>query len=564
MRSSRHASREVRARDRAPAAPLGERDPEAPARDDGMGPDAAPRDAPSGAVGPDDGPLPPAGARSPAPAVGAGAPSALDHHLPPDAPSDTPTEGAGLPVARGGGPARAGAPGGTEAPDATPGATTGPRADTGSDTRPDAAPDAEPEVGHGAGDDPRPDAAPRTGRIGAAPDATPDRGRDAAPDDGPAASAELLAWYDRHARALPWRVGPGSAERPDPYRVWLSEVMLQQTTVAAVRPYFERFTARWPDVESLAAAEDGAVMAAWAGLGYYARARNLLACARAVAAMGGFPDTEGGLRALPGLGAYTAAAVAAIAFGRPAVVVDGNVERVMARLHAVEAPLPGTRRLLREHAAALTPARRPGDHAQAVMDLGATVCTPRRPACGVCPWVHRCAGRRAGIAETLPRRAPKAPRPERTGTLWVARRADGAWLLERRPARGMLGGTLGWPGTAWETGSAQPGGSDPSAGPDPSAGTDRSAGSGPPVAAEWSGPAGAVAHGFSHFTVTLEVLAAEVASDAVPERGAFVPADAFDPADLPTLMRRAHGAAAALLTPGPGRARPPAGPPSSS
>ncbi len=374
-------------------------------------------------------------------------------------------------------------------------------------------------------------------------------------------AAELLAWYDRHARALPWRVPPGSGGRADPYRVWLSEVMLQQTTVAAVRPYFERFTARWPGVRALAEAEDGEVMAAWAGLGYYARARNLLACARAVAALGAFPDSEAGLRALPGVGAYTAAAVAAIAFGRRAVVVDGNVERVMARLHAVEAPLPGARPALRAHAAALTPALRPGDHAQAVMDLGATVCTPRRPACGVCPWMARCAGRRLGLAETLPRKTPKAPRPERRGTLWIARRADGAWLMERRPARGMLGGTLGWPGTPWEVGGGRRGGG-PTADPDPPAGGELGVGSDPPVAADWRA-AGAIAHGFTHFTVTLDVLAAEVARDAVPERGAFVPPESFDPGALPTLMRRAHEAA--LLTPpGRDRARPPAAPPSSS
>ena len=331
------------------------------------------------------------------------------------------------------------------------------------------------------------------------------------------ASGELLAWYDRHARTLPWRVPPGSPARPDPYRIWLSEIMLQQTTVAAVKPYFARFTETWPTVDALAGAEDGAVMAAWAGLGYYARARNLLACARAVAERGGFPDTEADLRALPGIGAYTAAAVASIAFGRRAVVVDGNVERVMARLHAVEAPLPGARRLLTAHADALTPHERPGDHAQAVMDLGATICTPRRPACCICPWVLRCEGRRAGIAETLPRKAPRKPRPERRGTLWIARRSDGAWLMERRPPEGMLGGTLGWPGTAWEAGG----------------------GGEPPVEAAWR-PMGEVRHGFTHFTVALEVLAAEVPRRARPSRGRFLPAAAFDPADLPTLMRKAH------------------------
>lgn len=269
----------------------------------------------------------------------------------------------------------------------------------------------------------------------------------------PETAALLLGWYDRMARPLPWRVSPSaraSGVRPDPYRVWLSEVMLQQTTVAAVIPYFRTFTARWPDIESLASAPEAEVMAAWAGLGYYARARNLIACAREVAAGGGrFPDTEEGLRALPGIGAYTAAAVAAIAFDRPAVVVDGNVERVMARVFAVETPLPQAKPELKALAAQLTPAERPGDYAQGVMDLGATVCVPRRPACGICPWVDRCAGRAEGIAEDLPRRAEKRPKPLRHGVAFCAVRDDGAVLLERRPARGLLGGMLGLPGSDW-------------------------------------------------------------------------------------------------------------------
>ena len=229
--------------------------------------------------------------------------------------------------------------------------------------------------------------------------------------DFAATGRRLLAWYDRSARrAALARCPRARPARPDPYRVWLSEVMLQQTTVAAVQRYFAAFVGRWPTVAALAAAPDDEVMAAWAGLGYYARARNLLACARVVAGERGgrFPDTEDGLRALPGVGAYTAAAVAAIAFGRPAVVVDGNVERVMARLFAVETPLPAAKPRLRALAAALTPAERAGDHAQAMMDLGATVCTPTRPACGICPLVGDCAGRRAGIAGELPRRAEKA------------------------------------------------------------------------------------------------------------------------------------------------------------
>jgi A/G-specific adenine glycosylase len=351
--------------------------------------------------------------------------------------------------------------------------------------------------------------------------------------DAGAMAADLLAWYDRHARAMPWRVGPAeraAGVRPDPYRVWLSEVMLQQTTVAAVRGYFQRFTARWPDVQALAAAEDGAVMAEWAGLGYYARARNLLACARAVAAAGGrFPDTEDALRALPGVGRYTAAAVAAIAFDRPAVVVDGNVERVMARLHAVETPLPAAKPALTALAAALTPAKRPGDHAQAVMDLGATICTPRRPACGLCPWAGDCVGRAAGLAADLPRRAAKAPRPLRQGTVWAARREDGAWLMERRPARGLLGGMLGFPGTAWD-GAA--GGSDD-----------------PPLAADWRA-AGPVHHVFTHFGLALSVQAAAVGPAARPLRGAFVPPAEFSPGDLPSVMRKALDAASRALSSG--------------
>src|SRR6056297_1324727 len=214
----------------------------------------------------------------------------------------------------------------------------------------------------------------------------------------------LLAWYDSHARDLPWRAPPGSDARPDPYGIWLSEVMLQQTTVAAVKKYFDRFTSRWPNVADLAAAEDAQVMGEWAGLGYYARARNLLKCARAVVADHGgrFPDTREGLMALPGIGPYTAAAIAAIAFDRAEVVVDGNVERVMARLRDIRTPLPAAKPAIREAAARLTPDARPGDYAQAVMDLGATICTPRSPACGLCPWMGGCAARKAGVAADLP------------------------------------------------------------------------------------------------------------------------------------------------------------------
>ena len=338
-------------------------------------------------------------------------------------------------------------------------------------------------------------------------------------------AAQLLAWYDRHARSLPWRVPPGAPRRPDPYRIWLSEVMLQQTTVAAVKDYFHAFTSRWPTIQALAAAPDADVMAAWAGLGYYARARNLLKCARAVAALGAFPDTRAGLQALPGIGPYTAAAIAAIAFDRPETVVDGNVERVMARLFAVEAPLPAAKPALTALAGSLTPRHRPGDHAQAVMDLGATICTPRNPACGICPLMAQCAGRAAGIAAALPRKTPKKPKPLRRGIVHVARRADGALLLERRPAKGLLGGMLGWPGSAWEET------------PNPA----------PPLGADWQPLEAEVRHTFTHFHLSLRVHVARVALDASPDRGAFIPAPEFNPDALPTVMRKVWALAGPAL-----------------
>ncbi len=336
------------------------------------------------------------------------------------------------------------------------------------------------------------------------------------------ASSLLLGWYDIHARVMPWRTGPAeksAGERPDPYRVWLSEVMLQQTTVATVRAYFLRFTARWPDVQSLAVARDEDVMAEWAGLGYYARARNLLKCARAVAAMGGFPASRDGLLALPGIGPYTASAIAAIAYDEPATVVDGNVERVMARLFAVTTPLPQAKPELTRLAETLTPPLRPGDHAQAVMDLGATICTPTSPACGICPLLMLCDARAAGIQADLPRKAPKVPKPTRQGTLWLVRNGP-LWLVETRPETGLLGGMTGFPGDGW----------------DGTQGT-------PPLQANWQ-MAGNVRHTFTHFHLILSVLCAE--SDIPPVRGHYA---RLAPASLPTLMRKAYDLANGAFSP---------------
>jgi A/G-specific adenine glycosylase len=258
-----------------------------------------------------------------------------------------------------------------------------------------------------------------------------------------------LAWYDRHRRRLPWRAAPG--EPSDPYRVWLSEIMLQQTTVKAVAPYYARFLARWPDVRALAAAPLDEVLKTWAGLGYYSRARNLHACALAVVERhdGIFPADEAELRALPGIGGYTAAAIAAIAYDVPAIPIDGNVERVIARLYAVETPLPAAKREIAGLALGIRPQNRAGDFAQALMDLGATICTPKRPACGLCPWHGSCAAEKRGDAEAFPRRTPKREGALRRGAAFVVRRTDGYLLLRSRPPRGLLGGMTEVPTTAW-------------------------------------------------------------------------------------------------------------------
>lgn len=343
-------------------------------------------------------------------------------------------------------------------------------------------------------------------------------------------SGTLLSWYDIHARTMPWRVSPQDKQagvRPDPYRVWMSEIMLQQTTVAAVRDYFVRFTSRWPTVTDLATAADADVMAEWAGLGYYARARNLLKCARVIAHdLGGrFPDTYDELIKLPGIGPYTAGAISSIAFDEPSVVVDGNVERVMSRMFDIHTPLPAAKPELTDRARDLTPARRPGDYAQAVMDLGATICTPRNPACGLCPWRPDCAAYAAGTMDQLPKKAPKKAKPTRFGTAYVARRGDGAYLLETRPDSGLLGGMLGWPTTDW------------SDTPKPAA----------PLTAEWVTLNAQAKHTFTHFHLILTVCVAHVAADAMPDRGRFVTTGDFSPGDLPTVMRKVFDVAAPAL-----------------
>ncbi|WP_114953386.1 A/G-specific adenine glycosylase [Sphingosinicella terrae] len=317
------------------------------------------------------------------------------------------------------------------------------------------------------------------------------------------ASQALLCWYAVDKRPLPWRAK--ADEAADPYRVWLSEVMLQQTTIAHARPYFEAFSARWPTVEALAAADDGDVMAAWAGLGYYARARNLLACARAVVAEHGgrFPDDEARLRTLPGIGAYTAAAVAAIAFGRRAVAVDANVERVVARLFAVAEPLPAARPRLKTLADRLTPDRGAGDFIQAVMELGQTICLPRGPDCARCPVAAFCAGCREGDPARYPVKAAKAARPHRTGTAyWLEREGD--VFLVRRPAKGLLGGMLALPTVT------------------------------PPADVDWH-DAGSVSHVFTHFTLEMKLLCGHTDSRL---EGIWQPIARIEEAGLPTLFAK--------------------------
>ncbi len=344
-----------------------------------------------------------------------------------------------------------------------------------------------------------------------------------APDIAPA----LLHWYDNNARALPWRVGPESqsrprraSEQPDPYRVWLSEIMLQQTTVATVTPRYAEFLKRWPSVEAMASAPVDDILGQWAGLGYYARARNLHKCAVAITRDygGNFPDTEKELRKLPGIGDYTAAAIAAIAFGKPAVVVDGNIERVVSRLFAIETPLPASKAEIKMRAGDIWPQKRGGDFAQSLMDLGASVCKPRAPLCNACPVSSACAACATGRMESFPKKAQKKPRPMRAGAVFALKNRKGDMLFERRPDKGLLGGMLGLPGAPWVEKHDD----------NPLAHA--------PVRARWV-RAGAVTHIFTHFHLTLDVYVANGPKGF--RRGADQLWIAQKDAQLPTVMKKA-------------------------
>ncbi len=335
---------------------------------------------------------------------------------------------------------------------------------------------------------------------------------------GDNASAALLAWYDRAGRDLPWRVKVG---RADPYRVWLSEIMLQQTTVEAVKPYFAKFLALWPEVKALAAAEDHAVMTAWAGLGYYARARNLLACARAVARDfdGRFPETEEGLRALPGIGAYTAAAIAAIAFGERAIVIDGNIERVITRLAAIDTPLPKAKPEIRAVLDGMVPADRPGDFAQSLMDLGATICTPKSPSCLICPLAEACVARARGQATAFPVKPAKKGKKALQSLAFVVLDGEDRILLRTRPAKGLLADMAEVPNAEW-SGAA--------------AGLESA-----PLKAEWQRLNQPVIHIFTHIDLRMEIAVARLAATIpAPEGMRWVKVGNLDSEPVPTLFRK--------------------------
>jgi A/G-specific adenine glycosylase len=333
-------------------------------------------------------------------------------------------------------------------------------------------------------------------------------------------AALLLAWYDRHRRALPWRAPRG--ERQDPYKVWLSEIMLQQTMVQAVGPYFLKFLKKWPTVKALARAEQDEILGAWAGLGYYARARNLHKAAKAVADAGGmFPTTYEGLRELPGIGDYTAGAIAAIAHDLPYPAMDANAERVIARYAAIEEPLPKSKPAIRAALAVLVPQKRAGDFAQSLMDLGSALCTPKRPACLNCPWMEDCKARQLGIQELLPARGTKAARPLKRGAAFVVRDARGAVLLVKRPEKGLLGSMLQPPLGPWTENF-----------PSKAEALKQA-----PFMADWKKRTGIVRHGFTHFELETEVYVADVAKRP-PTAGKWVDADKLPEAALPTVMRK--------------------------
>jgi A/G-specific adenine glycosylase len=332
--------------------------------------------------------------------------------------------------------------------------------------------------------------------------------------------ARTLRWWMSRRRALPWRAAPG--ETPDPYRVWLSEVLLQQTTARAAAPYYQTFIAKWPGIEDLAAAPGEAVVSAFAGLGYYSRARNLHACAREIARRGGrFPSEEAELRLLPGVGAYTAAAIAAIAFGRQTLPVDGNIARVLARLLALEAPIAQAKGEIASAARALAPRRKAGDLAQALMDIGATICRPRTPDCASCPLAQDCAAFRTGTPEAYPRRGPAKAKPRRAGAVFFARRSDGAFLARRRPPHGLLASTIELPGTPWT-----------------SEGPDEEFVGVAPVAARWRRLPGTVEQAFTHFALKLTVYAGAFDGGA-PEGHFWVARDAVGEAGFSNMMRKA-------------------------